>query len=287
MKKRIAIPYSLLFAATLVAVFFMFKTTGLKNRLNKSAEEEAKIRKSIFEYESLFAIDSMLVKGDYKGVLDSYKGDRSTIEMVNNGVQLRIALAERFITLKSGIPNGNGNDTKLDTTQRKPSATLKELNMYDSLNFIVEKKQVQINGLRRQLEQKSYGEYLNFKSKKNSQMHYVGQVTNSMANGIGIALLDTGSRYEGEWKNNARHGEGKFYWADGEYYIGSYTNDKRSGMGTYYWPNGEKYVGQWADDKRNGAGTFYGADGKVITKGVWKNDKLNEERVVKTPKNKS
>lgn len=282
MKKRIAIPYSLLIAATLIALFFMFRTADLKNRLDKSTEQEVKISKDISDYESLLTIDSMLIHGNYDSALDSYKTTMETKEMGNRTVQLRIALAERFIALNTGAGNGNELDAMRDTMDRKPSATLRELNAYDSLVFILEKKQVQLNGLRRQLQQGSYGEYLNFKSKKNTQMHYVGEVTNNMANGNGIALLDTGSRYEGEWKDNARHGEGKFYWADGEYYIGSYSNDKRNGLGTYFWPNGEKYVGHWADDKRNGSGIFYGSDGNVVTKGLWKNDKLKEERTGKT-----
>ena len=189
-----------------------------------------------------------------------------------------MALAKTFAELKASASKDNVPNDMRDSTKMETLTSARELNSYDSLNFIIEKKQVQLNALRAQLERKSFGEYLRFKSKKNNQMHYVGQVKNKKANGIGIALLDTGSRYEGEWKDNERHGQGTFYWADGERYEGSYSNDKRSGLGTYYWPNGEKYVGQWAEDKRNGAGTFYGSDGEVVTKGIWKNDKLKEQR---------
>jgi len=131
--------------------------------------------------------------------------------------------------------------------------------------------------MRNKLRNKAIGEYLTFSNTKGSQMHYVGQVKNGKANGFGVALLNTGSRYQGAWRNNQRHGDGSFYWADGQYYIGSYSNDLRNGQGTYYWPNGEKYVGQWKDDKRNGEGVFYGKDGAIITSGIWKNDKLADK----------
>ena len=136
-----------------------------------------------------------------------------------------------------------------------------QIEQKDSLNFALEKANIQLRNLRSQLKERSFGEYLTFKSKKGNQMHYVGKVNNGMANGYGMALLDTGSRYEGEWKNNQRHGEGSFYWSDGDYYVGHYENAERNGFGTYYFHNGEKYVGDWKDDKRNGDGNFYGKDG--------------------------
>ena len=128
--------------------------------------------------------------------------------------------------------------------------------------------------LRRQLHQKSFGEYLTFTNSKGSQIHYVGKVKGGKANGHGVAILNTGSRYVGEWKDNQRHGYGTFYWKDGEFYEGQYKNDKRSGQGTYYWPNGEKYVGQWKDDQRSGKGAFYSKDGKLMASGVWEDDKM-------------
>lgn len=277
MKKRIAIPYSLLIVATVVAVFFMFRSTGLEKELVKRNNQLDIIQQEIKDHERLFAIDSVLVSGDFDSALGLYTQFLET-NRNNRSVELRLALAKTFSNLKANaIAVGTSSPLK-DSTNLETVITPRELNSYDSLNFILEKKQIQLNALRRQLEQKSFGEYLQFKSKKNNRLHYVGQVRNEKANGMGIALLDTGSRYDGEWKDNQRHGQGTFYWPDGERYEGSYSNDKRSGLGTYYWPNGEKYVGQWADDKRNGAGTFYGSDGEVVTKGIWKNDKLKEQR---------
>ena len=136
---------------------------------------------------------------------------------------------------------------------------------------------MQLKSIKQQMITKNFGEYITFKSSKGNRLHYVGQVKNKKANGYGIAILDSGSRYEGDWKDNKRHGEGVFYWIDGQHYEGSYVDDLRSGKGTYYWINGEKYVGQWENDMRNGSGTFYGKDGNILTKGVWENDELMSE----------
>jgi hypothetical protein len=277
MKKRIAIPYSLLIVATCVAVYFMFRSTGLEHQLEKRRDELGNVQNELADYEKLLQIDSVLISGDVDSALSAYSQSLE-LNKNNRSLELRIALAKKFSELKSKNTIAKVDTIKNAMNSLEILANSRTLNRYDSLSFVLEKKQVQLNALRRQLEQKSFGEYLQFKSKKNNQLHYVGQVKNKKANGIGIALLDTGSRYEGEWKDNERHGEGKFYWPDGEHYEGSYFNDKRTGLGTYYWPNGEKYVGQWADDKRNGAGTFYGSDGEVVTKGIWKNDKLKEQR---------
>lgn len=277
MKKRIAIPYSLLLVATTVALFFMFRSKSLELALAAHKNELDGIQKEINHHEGLLQIDSVLVSGDYDTAMGLYTRSLETSSN-SRGLELRMALAKTFSELKASAGKAKVSDALADSTNTATASTARELNSYDSLYFIIEKKQVQLNALRRQLEQKSFGEYLRFMSKKNNALHYVGQVRNKKANGIGIALLDTGSRYEGEWKDNERHGQGTFYWPDGEYYEGSYVRDKRSGLGTYYWPNGEKYVGQWADDKRNGAGTFYGTDGEVVTKGIWKNDKLSERR---------
>jgi hypothetical protein len=151
-----------------------------------------------------------------------------------------------------------------------------EIRKYDSLNFTLEKMKVQLVRLQREFRDKSFGEYLKFKSKKGNQLHYVGQVKNGKANGFGIALLDSGSRYEGQWKDGQRQGEGTFYWPDGEYYVGTYENDKRSGFGTYYWPNGEKYAGEWKEDKRSGSGKIIGTRGDVVAGGEWADDELVE-----------
>lgn len=69
---------------------------------------------------------------------------------------------------------------------------------------------MKIQNLQRQVKQQTTGDYLSFKSGKGNTVYYVGEIKNDMANGKGIALFGTGSRYEGEWKNNLRHGKGLF-----------------------------------------------------------------------------
>jgi antitoxin component YwqK of YwqJK toxin-antitoxin module len=163
-----------------------------------------------------------------------------------------------------------------DTVQVTLTATPQEIRAYDSLLFELQKSQVQVDMLKRKLEEEDDGNYLTFTNRKGNTAHYVGEVKNGKAHGQGIAILNTGSRYVGEWKNNMRHGQGAFFWPDGEFYQGSYKDDIRHGQGTYFWPSGEKFSGQWANDQRNGMGIFYGEDGSIVARGVWKNDELVE-----------
>ncbi|MGB3149862.1 MAG: hypothetical protein WBB27_04300 [Maribacter sp.] len=280
-KKTTIITYSSLAIAIVVAIFFMFKSNGLQKELKQSNNNKAAIDKAIKSYQQLLQIDSILVKGQYELALKAYNDEMKDKDMDDiAGVQLRIDIAEQLLRMKVERGSNQVGEVKLDSLDSIQSSRLfknREIKRYDSLNFAFEKTKVQLEGMRSQLKNKSFGEYLSFKSSKANQMHYVGQVKSNQANGRGVAILNTGSRYEGEWKANKRHGEGTFYWPDGEYYVGSYLNDQRNGLGTYYWPNGEKYVGQWKNDKRNGKGVFYGKDGKEITSGIWKNDKLAEE----------
>ena len=276
MKKRIALPYSLLLLATGVSVFFMFKTDGLQRALKESENASEQLSKQTTQQKVLLRIDSMLVEGKYNEAITSYGNTQEDIDDGDKIIPLRIALAQKMQQLKTENKSNLKRDSQQSDSAVAQAVSPKEIRRYDSINFALKKAKVQLKGMQAQLRRKSFGEYLTFESKKGNVMHYVGQVKKGMAYGTGIALLDTGSRYEGEWMANKRHGEGIFYWPDGQRYEGSYEEDTRNGLGTYYWPNGEKYTGQWKKDKRNGQGTFYGKDGKVI-KGVWKNDKLVEQ----------
>ena len=268
----------LLLVVTSVAVFYIIRANKLQNELEFSNTRQAQIESDIAEQQELMRIDSLLLKGNYNSALGAYQ-DRyeAADEQEQTGVELRMALARKFVELKSefqltGLKNAALQER--DSSQIAEVPTPEEVDRYDSLSFAFEKAKVQMANLKRQLREKSLGEYLTFTSSKGSKMHYVGQVKNHRAHGFGVAILNTGSRYEGEWKNNQRHGEGSFYWPDGEYYVGNYVNDKRNGAGTYYWPNGEKYTGHWKDDKRSGEGIFYGKNGKIVANGIWKDDKL-------------
>ncbi len=276
-KKSTIILYGLLAIAVVVAINGKFKEQKLKKQLNDIKVKEVAISKDKALQNELIKIDSLLIRGNYKSALNAYKKQANAN---NPYAKLRIELTKHFIQLNKARKTQDSlevNEKEIDSNAIKSIVTSYEIRKYDSLNFAIEKLKTQLKRIKKQQQSKSYGEYLRFTNRKQHKVHYVGQVKNNKANGNGIAFFDTGSRYEGEWVNNLRHGEGTFYWNDGQYYVGQYKNDKRSGKGTYYWPNGEKYVGQWESDHQNGEGVFYDKDGNIITKGVWKNDKLVEQ----------
>lgn len=277
MKFKKYIPFILLAIFAVGTLFFISKSLQLQKDLAQVKEENKTITKKINTYERLTEIDSLLLEGDYDNAIASYNASMNSDEENNRIIPLRIALAEKLMKSKTGTnPVPDSILAEQDTMPKSSWSEDVAVRKYDSINFSLEKAKVQLTRLKKQLQQKSFGEYITFKSKKGSQMHYIGQVKDGKAHGFGVALLDTGSRYEGEWKNNERHGEGTFYWPDGEFYVGNYKNDKRSGLGTYYWPNGEKYTGEWEEDKRSGTGKFYDAEGDVVAGGEWNNDKLVE-----------
>ena len=219
-----------------------------------------------------------MVKGDYQNALKTYESnDLALVEDGTVAINLRQAIAKRFLDIENHWKQKERHQLSLQDSlenSNEQSITENQGDKLDSLSFVLSKTKVQLAKLKRQLYQKSFGEYLTFTNSKGSQVHYVGKVKDGKANGYGVAILNTGSRYVGEWKNNQRHGQGAFYWKDGQYYEGNYSFGKRNGQGTYYWPNGEKYVGQWKDDQRSGKGAFYSKDGELMTSGVWENDKM-------------
>lgn len=276
MKKKDTILYALLSITTLVAVYFGLKSSSLKQEISKTKRVKEDFEVLVNNNNALLKIDSILINGKYNEAIASYTSTLENSKEINLGIPLRIELAEKLrdTDLKNSM-NSRLEKNNIDSRSNNET-TPQELRKLDSLRFALEKARVQVSNMRNQLKNKSYGEYLSFSSKKGTALHYIGQVNNKKANGTGIALLETGSRYEGEWKDNERSGNGTFYWPDGEYYIGNYENDMRNGNGTYYWTNGDKYVGQWKDDKRSGRGNFYDKDGNLKTSGIWENDKLKE-----------
>ena len=221
-----------------------------------------------------------MVDGNYSQALKAYEAQQDQVEISEGpGIEMRVALVKELLRLRYEYQIAAMQADQLeeiDSIQSDMVDVPKNIMLTDSLSFALEKTKVQLNCLKKQLKNKSFGEYLTFTNSKGSQMHYVGQVKNGKANGYGVALLSTGSRYEGQWKDNMRHGQGTYYWSDGQHYIGQYQNDKRNGEGTYYWPNGEKYAGHWEDDERDGKGTFYAQDGEIVAQGTWEDDKLEE-----------
>ncbi|MEX0315489.1 MAG: MORN repeat-containing protein [Allomuricauda sp.] len=260
-----------------IIIILTLQTKGLKKELEQEREQHDVISQQTKLHEQLVGVDSLLVDGDYEKALYAYRQHRIQFgENSNAQIQLRIALAEKMGDMRNrlSVDSSQNVEQSIDTIQVQEVATPREIQQYDSISFALEKAKVQLSRMKRMVQQKSFGEYLTFKSSKGSQVHYVGQVRNGKAQGNGVAILSTGSRYEGEWKDNLRHGNGTFYWADGQYYEGEYIDDKRHGIGTYHWSNGEKFVGLWKDDQRTGEGTFYGKDGKIVASGIWEDDKL-------------
>ena len=269
--------------SSVLAIFYFLKAKKLDSILRDRQEQVSYLLSHETQLETLLSIDSLVFSGDYEEALSAYEeqlghnmeGDDRTL------VSLRVALLKNMIAMQENTAleelEGAEDDNQRDTLDLIRVAQPMEVRKYDSLSFALEKTKLQVRNLQLQLRQKSSGEYLTFTSSKGAHVYYVGQVKNDMANGKGVALLKSGSRYEGDWKNNERHGNGTFYWPDGQVYKGSYREDRREGQGTYYWPNGEKYIGAWENDQRNGEGTFYDNEGKVMANGIWKNDKLAEK----------
>ena len=218
-------------------------------------------------------IDSLLFAGDYKKAMklteELSQGQAFSEE---NPLNFRYRIAKSMADMQRKMSTRQVNPV--------PKTSLEEMETTsedDSLQTELYKIQSELAKLKQKLDRKPKSKYLQFKTSKGTALHYVGTIENNQATGFGIALLETGSRYEGEWKEGQRHGTGKFFWDDGQRYEGEYKNDMREGLGTYFWVNGEKYVGEWKNDQRNGRGEFYNKRGKLKTTGIWKNDILIEE----------
>lgn len=277
MKSRKVFYFSAIAVAILGFMLLLYKSVQLQNQISQLQEEKEVITDNLEDFERLAQMDSLLLQGDYESAIKSYSDTINRNKEIKMGIPLRIALAEKLLN-----QNRNPNilkDSSILNADSLQTNTLSEeaaIRQFDSLNFDLEKTKLQLERVKKQLQQKSFGEYLTFKSRKGNQLHYIGQVKDGKAHGYGIALLDTGTRYVGNWKDNQRHGQGTFYWPDGEYYTGQFANDLRNGFGTYFWPNGEKYAGQWKEDKRSGSGKFFDSEGDVVASGEWNEDKLIE-----------
>ena len=277
-KKELLFKYIIPSIGSLILIIYLIHAYSLKSDLR---EVDNKLDETAYKTEvftQLARIDSTLLDGSLD---ESMVGYRELLDSADScctdDILLRMRIAEWLNDL---MKNSGSVDSVLEIhdtvrlTIRDPAIERKK----DSLIFALQKSQFRIQSLEDQLLEKSYREYLTFENAKGTKIYYVGEVNNGKANGKGVGLLSTGSRYEGEWKNGMKHGQGSFIWPDGEYYIGNYVNDKREGEGTYHWPTGEKYIGEWKNDKRNGKGNFYDEDGELTAGGIWKGDKLVEER---------
>ena len=264
-----------------LALYFFVRTQVLQNKLEATRTTVVEQTKKEELVASLQGIDDFLLQGQYEQALKAYKNQLSSADStVSPFIEKRIQLTRNLMAMRQTIYENNGltDDTAtIDSTAIAMVPTHDEIRKFDSLLFAMEKIQVQLDHAQQQLKRKAaFGEYLTFTSSKGNTVYYVGEVRNNKANGNGVALYSTGSRYQGVWKDNLRHGNGTFSWPDGERYEGNYVNDRREGVGTYFWPNGEKFAGGWKDDRRNGKGAFYNEGGEIMTSGIWKKDELVE-----------
>ncbi|MEM7548310.1 MAG: hypothetical protein AAF363_01450 [Bacteroidota bacterium] len=268
--------YASLVIFALLFIFTFNQINTLNEALRTNKEKINLLGKEASLFQQLTEVDSIMLEGNHKAAVEAYK-ELIASNANNRVIEIRLGLAERYLLLEDSLLNKDYQ--AIDTVER--SVTDKNiaservpLRSYDSMNFALRKAQEQISMLMNQLENKSFGEFLEFSSKEGNLITYVGQVKGGKANGKGVAIYSTGSRYDGQWKQNQRHGKGTFYWPDGQHYVGDYKNDQRSGEGTYYWPDGKKFVGGWKNDLRSGNGVFYDPDNEIIARGVWEKDEL-------------
>ena len=260
--------------------------------------EEQQVRLTVTEarldgIERLLNADSLLYAGDYQVAEVAYEQLRGeTTELITPARlerrrdfartqlqrQIELDTLRRF-ALRMGRLEALPDPTPVLSAPTAAPAPAPSPNSAraDSLNFALRKAELRVRNLERRLATRtSDSNYLTFDTRKGNTVYYVGGVRRGKAYGRGVALLSTGSRYEGEWQNNRKHGTGEFFWPDGARYEGEYENDERSGRGTYHFPKGDMFVGEWRDDLRNGEGVFYDKSGKVVARGVWKDDELVE-----------
>lgn len=280
-KVKIYLGYFLAVLFLIFSILFYLKTKSLEEKF-KISESNSSSDTILNSDSNLKTVDSFLKAGNYKEASVYIKNisQQSNFEL-DQEYQLKLKLIREILALKNINKNLVENENRIKTSY--DSAIESNTSKIDSLKLALVNAEVDLYYLEEKIEEitavkskKSFGEYLTFKTTKGKSLHYIGEVEDGMANGFGIAILETGSRYEGEWKNNMRHGNGEFYWDDGESYKGNYVNDLREGYGVYIFDNGQKYVGQWKKDMRDGVGKFYDEEGKLIAEGVWEKDELLE-----------
>lgn len=269
------------------------RTQALEHELALAEASEESAAATVDLYDDVAAADRLLLAGRYREAGNAYRAlaADSARSQLAPGVDLEARLdhigllrayAYELDTLRA-LAGQPPRKVFVELPAAPRPATVAPLALassrpgqYDSLNFALRKAEMRIRSLEGRLRQNSGGNYLTFESSRGSDVYYVGDVRGGRANGKGVALLSTGSRYQGEWRDNRRHGRGTFYWPDGAYYEGAYADDERDGQGTYHFPDGSVFVGDWEADLRNGEGVYYDKDGEVVARGIWDDDELVE-----------
>jgi hypothetical protein len=151
------------------------------------------------------------------------------------------------------------------------------INQKDSLITLQVKQQDSLEEKIQKLnfELKNTGHLL-FQTQNGTTVNYLGEIKDNKAHGFGIAIMESGNRYEGEWLEGKKDGSGTYIYKNGEKFVGRFENDKRNGLGSYHWLNGDVYNGGWKNDKRDGQGEIVDKSGKITKSGTWSEDKLLE-----------
>ena len=203
MRKPISRPVLRLALAitSIIAVIFGIRTFQLQKNLDIAMNTQIRAVEERAIQKDLIRIDSILLQGKYEDAFKAYKAKSGEVESPGfSGIDVRMTLLEEVMRLKN---EQYLTSLQLDRTESVdstssgmalPSATRRKV---DSLSFALEKANLQLQFYNKQMANKSYGEYLTFTNSKGSQMHYVGHVQHGKANGYGVALLNTGSRYVG------------------------------------------------------------------------------------------
>lgn len=283
-KGRVRFMLITLLVILLVATGYLLQQKSLAER---QLEEQSARNKELTEQKQFFneqaRIDTLLLEGKTDEAMELYEDQISRADssykalakahfqvakkLVETQQQYREESRYRNIALKEEKQLKNLRDSLKEVSHSYSARR-------DSLSREIISTRKRMQSLQREINEKAGRNFLTFNSSKGNKVYYMGEIEDDKANGQGVGIWLTGSKYEGKWKDNMRHGEGVFEWEDGERYEGEYRNDLREGQGVYYWSNGQKYVGGWADDKRSGEGVFYDQEGEVLAEGLWKNDEL-------------
>jgi hypothetical protein len=275
-----------------MAAYFLGRTHKMEEALTAERELAEARADSLRRYRLIGRGDSLVRIGAYEEAVVVYEDLEADTTLRYGGEELadRIEHARRLAQVGTTLeelrrradrrmrPEAPALAPVQPVTVARMPLEASNPNQYDSLRFALQKAEMQIRNLESRLRNTSGGNYLTFDSRQGNEVYYVGDIKNGKANGRGVALLSSGSRYLGEWQNNMKHGIGEFHWPDGAWYEGEYENDKRSGRGTYHFPDGSVFVGQWEDDVREGEGIFYDKKGGVVAQGIWEEDELVEQQ---------
>jgi hypothetical protein len=92
---------------------------------------------------------------------------------------------------------------------------------------------------------------------------YDGILVDGKENGLGAIVHKDGNKYNGNWKNGIKEGNGTWIWTDNSKYIGQFKNNNFNGLGTSFWSNGKiRSKGTFKDDNIYSGTRFY-EDGTI------------------------